>query len=66
MKIALKGLVFLAGFANSMIKTNVEDDLLNQQFDYFVRYENLLNMTLFQTEQPVIGIMTMPFWDPSG
>jgi hypothetical protein len=49
-----------------MIKTNVEDDLLNQQFDYFVRYENLLNMTLFQTEQPVIGIMTMPFWDPSG
>ena len=62
---ALKGLVFLAGFANSMIKSNVEDDLLNQQFDYFVRYENLLNMTLFQTEQPVIGIMTMPFWDPS-
>jgi hypothetical protein len=42
---ALLGLVSLLGLANGMIKTNVQDDLLNQQFDYFVRYENLLNMT---------------------
>ena len=40
----------LLGIASGMIKTNVEDDLINQHFDYFVRYENLLNMTLFQTE----------------
>lgn len=61
---ALLGLVSLLGLANGMIKTNVQDDLINQQFDYFVRYENLLNMTLFQTEQPVIGIITMPLWNP--
>jgi len=64
-KEVLLWLVSLLGLTNGMIKSSIEDDLINQQFDFFVRYENLLNMTLFQTEQPVIGIITMPLWNPS-
>ena len=47
-----------------MIKSNTEDDMIMQQFDFFMRYESLLNFTYFQTEQPVIGILTMPLWNP--
>ena len=40
-----------------------KEELLETQFDFFARYEELLNSTHFQTEQPVVGILTMPVWD---
>ena len=40
-------LVTLSGLATAMIKSNTEDDMIQQQFDFFMRYESLLNFTYF-------------------
>lgn len=37
--------------------------IVQDQLDFYARYDQLLDMNKFQDDQPVIGIMTMPFWD---
>jgi hypothetical protein len=40
------------------------EDFLRQQLDYFEHYEQLLDPSKFQDDQPVVGILTMEPWDP--
>jgi len=34
-------------------------------FDFYARYEAIVDTDKFQQDQPVIGIVTLPFWSES-